>query len=227
MSVLRQWLKSTLSMSLPRSWLLTHGPRRALAGAPIKIALTFDDGPHPEHTARLLDLLAATGTRGTFFVIGELAERYPHLIKRIAEAGHQLGNHTWTHSEPSQTPVKQFLDEVQRTSCFLQDLTGHACQLMRPPKGNLSIGKALGLWRQRQTIALWNVDPKDFQMPDSQAMHRWLAGYAPKDGDIVLLHDDHSCAATCVERLTSSAQGRYRFVTISQWLSSADPASVV
>ena len=88
MSTPRQLLKSALSTSLPRSWLLTRGPRSTQADAPIEIALTFDDGPHPEHTARLLDVLAATGTRGTFFVVGEQAERFPHLIRRIADLLH-------------------------------------------------------------------------------------------------------------------------------------------
>lgn len=220
MSQLRQLLKSAFAAALPKSLLLTHGPRRVSASQPIDIALTFDDGPHPEHTPRLLDVLAEAGAHGTFFVVGERAEQHPELVRRIADAGHQLGNHTWTHSEPSQTSTVRFLEEVGQTRQLIQNLTGHDCRLTRPPKGSLTIGKTLGLWRQQQTVALWNIDPKDFVMLDSAAMSRWLDEYRPQSGDIVLLHDNHSRAVVAVEHL---AQNRdLRFVRLSDWLRPAE-----
>lgn len=215
MSSLRQFLKSAFSAALPKSLLLTHGPSRAVIDGPTEIALTFDDGPHPEHTPRLLDMLADAGARGTFFIVGERAEQHPGLIRRIADEGHELGNHTWTHSEPSQTSAARFLDEVARTRRLIQDLIGRDCRLTRPPKGSLTISKALGLWRQQQTIALWNIDPKDFTMPDEPAMSRWLNSYRPQFGDIVLLHDNHSRAAIAVEQLVENHA--LRFVTLSDW----------
>lgn len=211
MSRLRQLLKTSFTSALPSSWLMTRGPRGAN-----EIALTFDDGPHPEHTPRLLDLLAAANARATFFVVGERAEQHPALIRRIAAEGHELGNHTWTHSEPSQTSAAQFLDEVAQTRRLIRDLTGHDCRLMRPPKGSMTIRKALCLWRQQQTIALWNVDPKDFAMTEHSAMSRWLSGYRPQSGDIVLLHDNHPHAAVAVEQLVKNPA--LRFVTLSDWL---------
>ena len=211
---MRQLLKSLLTTVLPRSLLLTHG--HATADSEIEIGLTFDDGPHPEHTPRLLDMLAEFRVQGTFFVVGERAEQYPHLIRRIADEGHELGNHTWTHSEPSQTSATQFLDEVARTRRLIQDFTGRDCRLTRPPKGALTIGKGVGLWRQRQTIALWNIDPKDFAMSDDDAMSKWIGGYLPRSGDIVLLHDNHPQAVVAVESL--AANRTLRFVTLSDWL---------
>lgn len=216
MSQIRQLLKSAFTAALPKSRLLTHGPRRASADEPIEIALTFDDGPHPEHTPRLLDVLAAADTHGTFFIVGERAEQHPDLIRRIANEGHELGNHTWTHSEPSLTSAARFLDEVARTRRLIQDLTGRDCRLTRPPKGALTIGKALGLWRQQQTVVLWNIDPKDFAMSDTAAMSHWLSGYRPQSGDIVLLHDNHSRAAIAVEQLVENHV--LRFATLSNWL---------
>lgn len=218
MSQLRQLLKSTFAAALPKSLLLTHGPR-STSGS-IEIALTFDDGPHPEHTPRLLDALADVGARGTFFVVGERAEQHPDLIRRIVGEGHELGNHTWTHSEPSVTSTARFLDEVAQTRRLIQDLTGRDCRLTRPPKGSLTVGKALGLWRQQQTVALWNIDPKDFVMPNQPAMSQWLDGYRPKNGDIVLLHDNHSRAVVAVEQLAPNHN--LRFVTLSNWLRPAD-----
>lgn len=219
MSALRQFLKSALTAALPQSRLLTHGPRGSTSDS-IEIALTFDDGPHPDHTPRLLNVLAATGVRGTFFVIGERAAQHPELIRRIADEGHELGNHTWSHSEPAQTSASEFLAEVARTRRLLHDLTGRDCRLMRPPKGALSAGKALGLWRQQQTIALWNIDPKDFLMSDDAAMINWLKGYRPQSGDIVLFHDNHPHAAIAVERLTRTVP---RFVMLSEWRSGSRP----
>ena len=218
MSIAHQMLKSAFTMVLPKSWLLVRGPTNASNSGPPEIALTFDDGPHPEHTPRLLDRLAAARARGTFFVIGEKAQQHPNLIRRIVTAGHELGNHTFTHGEPSQTSAAHFLDETARTRRLLQDLTGRDCRLMRPPKGKLSVGKVIGLWRQQQTIVLWNVDSKDFSMPHSHEMHDWLDRFQPRFGDIVLLHDNHPHAAVCVERLTAETDTRPRFVTVSQWL---------
>ncbi len=216
MSQLRQLLKSAFTVVLPKSLLLTRGPRLAIADEPIEIALTFDDGPHPEHTPRLLDVLANAGVRGTFFVIGERAEQHPELIRRIADDGHELGNHTWTHSEPSLTSAVRFLGEVALTRRLIQDLTGRDCRLTRPPKGALTIGKSLGLWRQQQTVVLWNIDPKDFTMPDTDAMSQWIRGYRPQSGDIVLLHDNHSRAVIAVEQLVEDHA--LRFATLSNWL---------
>ena len=216
MSQFRQLLKSAFTAALPKSLLLTHGPRRAMVDEPIEIALTFDDGPDPEHTPRLLDVFANAGVRGTFFVVGERAKQHPELIRRIADDGHDLGNHTWTHSEPSRTSTARFLDEVALTRRLIQDITGRDCRLTRPPKGALTISKALGLWRQLQTVVLWNIDPKDFAMPDTAAISQWMSGYRPQTGDIVLLHDNHSRAGIAVEQLVEDSA--LRFVTLSNWL---------
>ena len=219
MSALRQLLKSVFTAAFPQSWLMTHGPHASVSEQK-EIALTFDDGPHPEHTPRMLDVLAAAGAKGTFFVIGEKTLRHPKLVRRIADEGHELGNHTWTHSEPSQTSAGRFLEEVAQTRQMIQNLTGRDCRLMRPPKGALTVGKTLGLWRRQQTIALWNSDPKDFAMKDEAELLRWLDGYRPRTGDIVLLHDNHPRAAIAVERLKCND---LRFVTMSEWLDRAGP----
>ena len=222
MSALRQMIKSVFTAALPQSWLMTRGPRASVSQQQ-EIALTFDDGPHPEHTPRLLDVLAAAGAKGTFFVIGEQTLRHPKLVRRMADEGHEIGNHTWTHSEPSQTSAVRFLEEVTQTRRMIQNLTGRDCRLMRPPKGALTVKKTLGLWRQQQTIALWNSDPKDFAMTDEAELLRWLDGYRPRTGDIVLLHDNHPRAAVAVERLT---RRDLRLVTLSEWLEYACPQNV-
>lgn len=222
MSALRQLLKSSLTSALPMSWLITRGPRRSMTSGRVEVALTFDDGPHPEHTPRILDLLAASHFQATFFVIGEKAERHPDLIRRIATAGHELGTHTWTHSEPSKTSTAQFLQETQQSRRLLQDMTGHDCRLMRPPKGELTFAKTIGLWRQRQTIALWNVDPKDFVMTQPSEMKCWCDTFQPASGDIILLHDNHSHAVVCLEQLSARRETKPNCVTLSTWLNQSE-----
>lgn len=216
MSALRQILKSAATLTLPRSVLLHRGPFRAANGTP-EIALTFDDGPHPEHTPRLLDILAESDARGTFFVIGERAARHPSLVRRIVDEGHELGNHTWTHSEPRHTPPAQFLAEVDRTQKWMEDCTGQPCRWMRPPKGSLDFHKFIGLWRRRLTIVLWNVDPKDYSLPDSDPLRKWARDYRPLRGDIVLMHDNHPHAATALPGLLSRADVSIQAVTLSHW----------
>lgn len=219
MSALRQFLKSTLKATLPPSWLLVQGPPLASSAGAIEVALTIDDGPHPEHTPRVLDLLAAAGMKATFFVVGDSCRRYPDVVRRITAEGHELGNHTWLHGEPTRTSTETFLKEIQQTRQLLRDLTGYDCRLTRPPKGELTFGKTLGLWRQQQTIVLWNVDPKDYAMHDRNEMLRWCDAYQPNNGDIVLLHDDQPYSAIFLERLAARKLKQTHFVTVSHWLS--------
>ena len=224
MGQLRQILKSTLNGLLPRSLFPTQG-RELRSGAAIgnasgpAVSLTFDDGPHPEHTPALLDKLEAAGIVATFFIVGERAEKHPSLVQRIARAGHEIGNHTWTHSEPRQTSTSTFLAELQRTRAFLEDLTGEPCRVLRPPKGELSPGKLFGLLKTKQPIVLWNHDTKDYAMTDPAEIGRWVAEYPPQHGDIVLMHDVHPFAVNAVDLMGKFRAYRdVRFRKVSDWL---------
>lgn len=217
MGLLRQLSKTMLTSCVSRRWLLTSGPREQSAAAPY-MALTFDDGPHPEHTPRLLDVLRERSQKATFFVIGELAARHPDLIRRIADEGHELGNHTWSHSEPSRTSARLFLDEVRRTDELLAELTGVVPTTMRPPKGELGWSKLSGLWKLGKTVALWNVDPRDYRMTSADDMAGWCSSYEPQDGDILLMHDNHPWAITAIGALASRGLfDQFSTATISQW----------
>lgn len=218
MGLIPQLSKRLLQATLPSRVLLVRGPRASKQT--IEICLTFDDGPHPEHTPRLLDNLATFGLTGTFFIVGQRAEKYPELVRQIVDAGHELGNHTWTHSEPRETSTTQFMEEIRRTRHWIQDLTGRDCRLMRPPKGELTISKLWGLIKERQTIALWNQDPRDYRMESWCDMEDWCRNYQPAQGDIVLMHDIHPHAATAAVLFGSLPQlSPVRCVRLSDWLS--------
>ena len=199
MGMLRQLSKTTCELLLPRQSFLTRG---SAAG----ICLTFDDGPHPEYTPRVLDNLASGGLRGTFFVVGERAEQHPEIVRRIVNEGHEIGNHTWTHGEPAETSTATFMEELARTRSLIQDLTGEDCRIVRPPKGMLSLPKAWALLKSRQTIVLWNVDTKDYRMESWTEMEDWCRTYQPTRGDIVLMHDNRPHAATAAALIGTLSQ---------------------
>src|SRR5262245_35801576 len=129
MGFLRQIGKSVLSACVPPSRFLVRG-RGAEESAPA-LSLTFDDGPDPEHTPRILDQLSRLGVRATFFVVGERAAAHPDLVKRIVNEGHEIGNHTWTHAAPHLIRAPEFLDEVVRTAWLLRDICSVDCRLVR------------------------------------------------------------------------------------------------
>lgn len=232
MGQFRQIVKSTLNRLLPKSLFLTQGQTlrdeivRDSARQPA-ISLTFDDGPHPEHTPALLDELEAAGMIATFFVVGERAEKHPDIVKRIASAGHEIGNHTWTHSEPRRTSAKRFFAELRRTREFLEDLTGEPCRTVRPPKGELSVAKLVGLLATRQpVVVLWNRDTKDYSMTDPAEIGRWVAEYSASHGDIVLMHDVHPHAVSGIALMNRlDAFREVRFRRVSDWLSKTSDES--
>ena len=215
MSFLRQISKRLLTSLLPPERLLTRGGRTATHERP-RLALTFDDGPHPIHTPQLLDVLQAAHVCATFFVVGKDAQQHPDLIRRIVQEGHELGNHTWSHSEPSQTSPQQFLDETQRTDSLLYELTGMTPTAMRPPKGELNWKKLTGLWRQQKTVALWSADPRDYRMTSAEEMTAWSSAFVPTDGEVLLFHDNHPWAATAIQTLFKRGLfEKYQPVTVS------------
>lgn len=217
---LRQFLRHGLNALLPRKLFLTTGPRNGR-----QIALTFDDGPHPEWTPMLLDRLQHLSMRATFFVLGREAERYPDLVRRMIREGHTVGNHTWSHSEPEQTSVAVFRDELLRTNRLLEDLTGRNVSWVRPPKGKLTVGKMSACWRAGMSIALWNVDPRDYAMSAAIEVRRKLHQHLWQSGDVILMHDVHPHAVEVVHDLQLVGESfGLSFVTLNDWLRTSDSA---
>lgn len=184
MSAARQGLRRTLELALPRSRFLVRGP--ASSGA---VALTFDDGPHPDITPRLLDLLAEHALHATFFVIGREAERYPHLVARMVAEGHAVGHHSYTHSEPALTSAETLLGELEMANDTFREAAGVLPTIMRPPKGQLSSSKLVRLLARGFRIVLWSVDPKDYAMASAEPLVAWARETPLAGGDVILLHD--------------------------------------
>jgi peptidoglycan/xylan/chitin deacetylase (PgdA/CDA1 family) len=181
--------------------------------------LTFDDGPHPEHTPALLDVLKKEEVGATFFLLGDRARRFPGLVRRIAAEGHLIGHHSYSHSEPRQTSARQLLDEVNRTQELLTTLVGGPSPWFRPPKGKLTAAKLLRLWRAGQTVVLWNVDPKDYSCRSPLEVRAWFNRRPLGGGDVVLLHDSLPYAAEMLTDLIHSTRHRgLSFITPERWI---------
>ncbi|MCA0206107.1 polysaccharide deacetylase family protein [Pararhodobacter sp.] len=156
-----------------------------------RVALTFDDGPHPQNTPWLLDILAQYRAKATFYVIGQNARRYPEIMRRIVAEGHEIGNHTFTHPVLSQLGDGNVLREVDRTQQIVWDTVGAVPVTMRPPYGSFSHRQMRMLFDQRNlTSVVWSVDPQDWRRPGvSVVAERMVRGARP--GAVILAHDIH------------------------------------
>ncbi|WP_316519810.1 polysaccharide deacetylase family protein [Kitasatospora brasiliensis] len=152
------------------------------------VALTIDDGPDPRHTPTVLALLEQHGIRATFFLIGENAVEHPALVREIADRGHHIANHTWTHPDLRHLSETKVRDELERTSDLLQRTTGRQPTWFRAPGGDwsadsLKVAADLGM----RNMA-WSVDPRDWARPGtSSIIDTILKNVRP--GAIVLNHD--------------------------------------
>lgn len=199
-SPLRQVARRAMAATLPRRLFMVSGPPRSRA-----IALTFDDGPHPAHTPAVLDRLGALGVRATFFLVGHKIEANAALVARMAEDGHAVGHHSWSHGLPEQTTAKALVAEARRTSALLERITGKPPRLFRPPNGKLTPGKLLGAWSLGQTVVLWNRDPKDYGLDSVEPLRKRLESQPLSGGDIVLMHDVHAHVAPALDVIVERA----------------------
>ena len=176
---------------------LLLSPRRYLTRMPNRsgddrraIYLTFDDGPHPERTSRILDQFAEFGGYATFFAIGRRARRYPETLRRILREGHAVGCHTWRHWSSRRQPFRDYLEDVRRSRDELEQITGHEIDLFRPPYGELPPLTLVMLMLDGFRIVHWTHDTRDFELPTVPDLWRRFDKAPLADGDVVLMHDD-------------------------------------
>ena len=187
--------------------------------AGMKLALTFDDGPHPTYTEKILDILAKYGVHATFFAVGENAALWPELIERELDEGHEVGNHTYTHANLSKLSYRRMCDEVIFAENVLYEENEHRTCLLRPPGGlyNKKLFKLTS--RFDYTVILWSVDTRDWAHTPSDDIVKKVMSTV-KAGDVILFHDYVSGKSTTVDALEiiiPELQSKgYEFVTVSE-----------
>jgi peptidoglycan/xylan/chitin deacetylase (PgdA/CDA1 family) len=153
-----------------------------------QVAITFDDGPHRESTPEILAILRKHNAKATFFVVGEMAEQFPDLVKAEARAGHSVGNHTYNHLGLKQIPDEYVPLELEVCGSIIKRLTGVAPHLFRPPGGGYDVqiteyAESLGY-----TTVLWTINSGDYMCPPEQVIWERVAPRV-RNGSIILLHD--------------------------------------
>jgi len=188
------------------------------------VAMTFDDGPHATNTPRLLDMLKQRNAKATFFIVGQCAQEYPAIMKRIVDEGHEIANHSWSHPAFAKMSESAVRSQIDRTQDIIRQTTGVTATLLRPPYGSIAssqrnwITNDMGL-----KIIMWSVDPLDWKNRNaSMVQSRIVSQAAP--GAIILAHDIHKTTVDAMpETLNALAAKGYKLVTVSELLAMDQP----
>lgn len=213
------------------------GPALIAPRRPGELALTFDDGPNPAWTPRLLEILAGYEIRATFFLLGGRAQAEPALVRRTAAAGHLIGNHSWSHPNLALSSRAHIREELTRTRDALEQITGAPVRYFRPPYGArrpaaLAVGRELGM-----VPVLWNAMTSDWSEASGERIAARLIARIDRltrraSAANVVLHDGGHLDAGAYRGPSVSAArliaARYkpthRFVTVDAWDATGAPA---
>ncbi len=200
-------------------------PRR-----PGELSLTFDDGPNPAFTPRLLEVLANHDVRGTFFMLGSHAEAEPELVRRIVAAGHVIGNHSWSHPNLALAPTQRLHDELTRTKETLEQIAGVPVRFFRPPFGARRPGVMKAARRLGLVPVLWNAMTSDWKEPSTELIVKrlehsidrlerwgWAANIVLHDGSNVDQSAFRGPSVEAAGRLVMRYKDTHRFVTLDAW----------
>lgn len=185
----------------------------------MKIALTFDDGPHPRYTPQILDILDKYGIKATFFAIGINADRYPDTMEMVISRGHEIGNHTYTHPHVDRIDSLTLHGEIEKCESALFSHTDYKTKLFRPPEGMID-GYVKSVIKQLDyKVILWDIDTMDWAHTPPEV----IADNVIKNvssGDIILMHDYISYYSPTPEALEQFIpvllEKGYKFVVISE-----------
>lgn len=187
------------------------------------IALTFDDGPHPEYTGKILDILKKNDAKATFFVIGKNAEYHPELVKREYDEGHEIGNHTYSHPDMNKISVDKAVEEILKAQAVIESITGKKPTLFRAPGGIFSDELVCEVEELdcKPILWSWRQDTKDWSNVSVDNIVNTVINNL-QNGDIILFHDFNtkgSSTPKALEILLPKLKNMgYSFVTVSELL---------
>ena len=184
-----------------------------------RVALTFDDGPHPIFTGRILDILERYNVKATFFVVGQNVENYPKAFERLVGSGCEIGNHTYTHKNIGNMSEAELLIEIERTERAIESASHRHTLLLRPPEGHFGdVVQRVSVVRGYDII-LWSIDTLDWAHTSAEDMAKKVIS-SVSCGDIILMHDYTSGGAHTIEALEiiipRLIEMGYEFVTVSE-----------
>lgn len=190
------------------------------------IALTFDDGPNPATTPKLLKMLEARHIKATFFVLGNRAVENKELLKRMADSGHEIGNHSWSHPQLSKVAVATADKQIADTSAVIEQAIGKAPIYLRPPYGDMTptlrhhLEDKYGL-----TLIYWSVDPLDWKNRNADSIYNKIMAQV-RPGAIVLAHDIHATTVDAMPKVLDELLAKgYKFVTVSELIAMNKPSA--
>ena len=185
------------------------------------IALTFDDGPHPKETDKVLDVLNKYNIKATFFIAGKHAKWYTNPLIRASKEGHEIGNHTFNHPDISNLSLSKIEEEIVKCEDTLVEITGKKPTLFRPPYGSYKRSDLEEVAKKHDyKIILWTtIDARDWENPPASTIASTIIDKA-KNGDIILLHDyATNNTVEALDRIIPAMQKRgFQFVTVSELL---------
>lgn len=179
------------------------------------IAITFDDGPHKTNTQEILNILSKYNAKATFFMLGQNVERYQNVVKEVANQGHEIGIHTWSHPQLTKLSESEIANEINNTAQAIKSITGIEPWLVRPPYGSLNDTVKSVV---PNPFVLWNIDSLDWKSRDKEKIVPLVLNDV-QDGDIILLHDIHTTTVPAVEEIVKYLyENDYQIITVSQML---------
>ena len=198
----RKALKRVLEVVIPDRYIVWR-----MSGSGQALHLTFDDGPNPEFTPRVLDILDELDVRATFFLVGERAVAHPRLVSEIVHRGHSVGNHSYTHRVLPELAAAEYAGEIERTKKVLSDMCGREIRMFRPPKGLVNAGSLRYLIGGGHQVVLWSVDSLDYRRNSDDTVVRTVET-ARRGGDIVLMHDDNPFTVNALRSIITRTRER-------------------
>jgi peptidoglycan/xylan/chitin deacetylase (PgdA/CDA1 family) len=198
---------------------------------PGELAMTFDDGPNPDWTPKLLDILAANNIKGAFFMVGSHARNVPDLVRRVVAEGHLVGNHSWSHPNLARTKASQVREELRRTKETLEEITGEPVRFFRPPFG----GRRPYVWHVARELGmepvLWNAMTSDWSEASPERDVERLSAKIDRlerrgRAATIVLHDgshlepaaNRRSSVTAAGQLIARYKDNHRFVRLDAWI---------
>ena len=211
---LRQAIKMSVRRIVPYHYVVWAGPSGSN-----QLALTFDDGPHPKYTPQILEALGEAGVPATFFVLGSQVEQHPEIVAKMIEGGHELGNHTYSHTNLGKISWRRGCEELQAADRLLRQQDPRFQGLFRPPWGWIGLGGALYSIRNGCRAAMWSIDSRDYLLDGTQPLIERIESASMRAGDILLFHDDNAYTAEAIGPILRLLSDRgFAFATVSDLL---------